>query len=163
MEKILVATPISSHAKYCFKKFIENTRLIDYPNYDILIVDNSRENDFFEELKNEKEIIVLKDDTQEEKNKLRLISSRNKIIEYALENNYDYILMLDSDVIVPKNIIKELLNNNKEIVSGLYYNYFKIDGQIKYRPVCWCDITDEEFEDIKKQLNLSNIVKSAID
>ena len=36
------------------------------------------------------------------------------------------MLMMDPDVIAPKNIIKELLKDNKDIISGLYYNYFKI-------------------------------------
>lgn len=195
MKKILVACPIYSGMNYCFKEFIDAVKKIDYENYDILLMDNSRENDFFDKISEEKGIKILKDETQEEKNKLRLISSRNKIINYALENNckkfqkenfntpdkevspfgvlfekdevskrtYDYILMLDADVIVPSNIIKELLEDDKDIVSGLYYNHFKIDGQIKYRPVCWCDLTDEEFEDIKKQLNLPSIVKSSVD
>ena len=163
MGKILVASPIYIGMKYCFKEFIEAVKKIDYENFDILLIDNSKEDNFFKEISQEEGIKVLKDETQEERNKLRLISSRNKIINYALENDYDYILMLDADVIVPENIIKELLECDKDIVSGLYYNYFKIDGQIKYRPVCWCDITEEEFEDIKKQLNLPNIVKSAVD
>ncbi len=47
--------------------------------------------------------------------------------------------MLDSDVIPPKNIIQELLDCNKDLVSGLYYNYFISDGETKYLPVAWTE------------------------
>lgn len=50
--KILVGTPIYEGMAYCFKEFIEEISKIDYPNYDVLLVDNSRTQTFFNELKN---------------------------------------------------------------------------------------------------------------
>jgi len=158
--KILVATPTCDIMEYCMDDFLKRMKEIEYDNYNILVMDNSRNNDFFEKLKKEQGIILIKDNVDEEKNKLRLISSRNKILEYALENNYDYILMMDCDVIPPKNIIQELLSDEKDIVSGIYYNYFKINGQQKSRPVAWSHISPEQFEEIKKQINLPPMIKS---
>ncbi len=158
--KILVGAPIYDAMEYCVNDFLDRIKTLDYNNYDILIVDNSRKDDFFHKLKKIEGITLVKDYTSEEKNKLRLISSRNKIIDYALENNYEYILMMDSDVVPQNNIIKELLSNSKDIISGLYYNYFTIDGQQKYRPVAWCCISPEEFKEICKQGGLPPIVKS---
>ena len=68
--------------------------------------------------------------------------------------------MMDSDVITPSNIIKELLKSNKDIISGIYYNYFIIDGVQKYRPVVWCHITPKEFEEMRKKVRFPPIVKS---
>jgi len=156
---VLVASPVFEGMKYCFEEFLESVKNLDFPDYDVLIVDNSRTNYFFNELRG-KGVNVIKDETSDEKNKLRLISSRNKIIDYAIEKGYDYILMMDSDVIAPKTILKDLLTSGKEIISGLYYNDFKIDGLIQKSPVCWCHVTPKEFEEIKSGVGLPPFVKS---
>lgn len=45
-------------------------------------------------------------------------ASRNMIVEHALENNYDYIFWVDSDMIVPKDGLLNLLSTGKDIVCG---------------------------------------------
>ena len=122
--KILVASPTYKGMKYCIDKFIKQIKNLTSPDYDILIVDNSEDDAFFNELK-KYQIKVIKDNCQKEKIH-KLINSRNIIIDYALKNNYDYIFMMDCDVIPPENIIEELLKCNKDIVSGLYFNYFMV-------------------------------------
>lgn len=158
--KVLVAAPTFYVMKYCLKEFLEGIKNLSYENKEILLVDNSKTNEFFEELKKENWITVLKDETKEELPAKRLISSRNKILEYALENNYDYIFMLDADVIPPRNTIEELLKPDKDINSGLYYNYFTTSGELKLLPVVWMPITESEFEEIKKKLRFPESVKS---
>lgn len=162
--KVLVASPTYEGMKYCEEEFLNSIKELDYPNYDILIVDNSKDGSYFDHLKERfSGIHIIKDLSKEEKNLLRLIGSRNKIIDYAIQNNYDYILMMDSDVISPNNIIKELLNCCKDLVSGLYYNYFISDGETKYLPVAWTELTDEEFEEIKQKVQLPSFIKSPAD
>lgn len=46
--------------------------------------------------------------------------SRNLIVEHALEYGYDYILWIDSDMIIPKNALVKLWTHDKDIVSGVY-------------------------------------------
>lgn len=158
--KVLVASPIFDGMKYCLNEFINSIKVLDYNNYDFLLVDNSKKEKLFNELKKLNGVKLIRDDTKEERNKLRLISSRNKILNYAKENLYDYVLMMDSDVIPPKNILTELLKCNKEIVSGVYFNYFKSSGKIKLLPVAWTGLTEEEFNDIKKNYALSPLIKT---
>lgn len=160
--KVLVAAPIFDKMKYCSKEFINSIKAIDYNNYNFLLVDNSKTNEFFNELKKEKGIILLKDNI-EETNLKKVVSSRNKILQYALDNFYDYVLMMDSDVIPPKNIIPELLNCKKDIVSGIYFNYFNSGGKMKFLPVAWRSISPKEFEEIKAKVNLGPLVKSNLD
>lgn len=40
--------------------------------------------------------------------------------ETAIEDNYDYILFIDSDIIFNINNLKELIKDDKDIVSGIY-------------------------------------------
>lgn len=45
---------------------------------------------------------------------------RNKIVKYALENNFEGILFVDSDMNLPKDTLTQMIAQNKDIVSGLY-------------------------------------------
>lgn len=57
-------------------------------------------------------------------------ASRNLIVEHALEIGYDYILWIDSDMIIPKNTLIQLLSHDKDIVSGVYaYKLLPTAGQ----------------------------------
>jgi len=158
--KVLVAAPIFDGMKYCLRQFLDSIHSLTYPNYQILIVDNSRTNDFIEELKKEPQIITIKDPTTEEQNLKRLVSSRNIILNHALKNNYEFVLMMDSDTIPPKDIIEELLAQKKDIVSGICYNYFRSSGQKKLLPCAWAPITESEFEKMKKQVQFPPMIKS---
>jgi len=149
--KILVATPTFKGMKYCQDEFFKAIGALTYPNHTLLIIDNTKEIQYFEELKKIPKIKVVHNETKEEKSIFRLISSRNKILRYGIENNYDYIFMLDSDVLPPKNIIEELLKWNKDIISGLYFNYFNISGKKKLMPVAKKCLTKKEFKELKKE------------
>ena len=162
-KKILVAAPTYNMMKYCQDKFFDRIKNLSYPEYDILIVDNTRGGEYSKELESIGGMKVIHDNTTEEKNIFRLISSRNKILDYALENNYTHIMMFDVDVIPPVNIIEELLECNKDLVSGLYYNYFNANGGVKYLPVSWKHLTEEEFKEVKTKYKLPEIVKTRTD
>ena len=161
--KVLVASPTYDGMRYCKEKFLARMKELTYPNHDILIVDNSENNDFFDELNKESGMILMKDYCKEKKGILRIISSRNMIIDYALKNNYDYILMMDFDVIPPKNVIEALLVCGKDIVSGLYSTYFMTDGKLKVLPVAFMPLTVEEFEEVRQKSKLPESVKSHLD
>lgn len=44
--------------------------------------------------------------------------SRNQIADYALEKGHDYILWVDSDIIVPKDTLVKFLSHEKELICG---------------------------------------------
>jgi hypothetical protein len=149
--KILVASPIYEGMDYCFGDFLEHIRRIEGFEFDFLFIDNSKTPEFSNKISEHKDLILIRDDTREEKNLLRLVSSRNKILDYAIENKYDYLLMMDSDVMVPSNILSKLLSEKKEVVSGLYFNLFNSNGKPKLLPVCYLEIEDNVFQEMKNQ------------
>ena len=150
--KVLVGVPTFKNMRYCQDKLFNRIKNLTYPSYDILIVDNSKDDSYFNELNKIPGLKVIWDNSNEEKSIFRLIHSRNKILEYGVENNYTHVLMLDSDVIPPEDIIEELLKHDKDIISGIYYNYFNISGQRKFLPVAWKCFTQEEFAELEKML-----------
>ena len=61
--------------------------------------------------------------------------SRDAIAQYAVENDYDYILYVDSDMVFSADDLKRLLSHNADIVSGYYITR---DGT--NRPVVYKDV-----------------------
>lgn len=49
---------------------------------------------------------------------------RNLIAHYSIENNFDYVLCVDSDMVLPNDTLVRLLNHNKDIVTGIYRQRF---------------------------------------
>ncbi len=46
--------------------------------------------------------------------------ARNEIVKKAINNNYDYVLMVDSDVIIPANTLDKMLADPVDICTGVY-------------------------------------------
>lgn len=161
--KILVSAPIYDGVQYCLNDFINHLRCLDYPNFDVVLFDNSISKKFFREVRKIKGIKVFYDDTTEEKNILRLISSRNKILEYAQKSDYDFLLMLDADVMVPENLLNTLLSHEKDVVSGLYFNYFNVDKKVQLLPVCYKCAEENLYLELKDKGILPDFVKSRFD
>lgn len=47
--------------------------------------------------------------------------ARNMLVEYALSVNADYLLFVDSDILFPQDALANLINQNKQVISGVYY------------------------------------------
>lgn len=153
--RVLVGCPTYLGMRYCLETWLLRMKQLTYPLCNILIVDNSADDSLFIDLQKKKAISVIRDDCTDTKRIMRLVHSRNMILEYAMANNYDYVLMMDQDVIPPANIIEELLSCKKDMVSGIYFNYFLTSGEVKYLPVAQTTLTDEEFLEVKHKLKLS--------
>ncbi|MDD5649904.1 MAG: hypothetical protein PHF86_05705 [Candidatus Nanoarchaeia archaeon] len=128
--KVLVGCPTSFHKKYALKEYVQAIKSLTYDNYDILIVENSENNDYFDEIK--KELPCMKDKWFENARE-RIVHSRNILRELTLKE-YDYFLSLEQDVIPPKDIIERLLEHNKKVISALY---FKTDPNGTLSPLLW--------------------------
>jgi GT2 family glycosyltransferase len=152
MKKVLIASPVYEGMEYCINEFIMRLKNIDYLDFKIVLFDNSKSKRFFKKLRNINGIRVFYDDTDEERNMFRLISSRNKIIDYAIAKNYDYLLMMDCDVMVEDDILNKLLSHEKDVVSGIYFNYFTRNKIEKLEPVCWkkFELSEEDKEKYRK-------------
>lgn len=50
----------------------------------------------------------------------RVDQVRNLIADYTIKEDYDYVLNVDSDMILPSNALINLMNRDKGVVSGVY-------------------------------------------
>jgi glycosyltransferase involved in cell wall biosynthesis len=129
--KILIACPTYDGMSYCLDEFLDAIRNLNYDNYDVLIVDNSESEEYYNQLRG-LGLNAIKDyfSTIKDSPMKRLVNSRNIILEHTIKGDYDYLLTIDSDVILPKDAIERLLKHDKDIVSGVYY---KISEQCGFR------------------------------
>ena len=68
-------------------------------------------------------------------------TARNKIANLALKLETDYVLMVDNDVVLPKNALKLLLEDAREVNLGFYAHR---DNDNVYRGrTCICRLKDE--------------------
>lgn len=121
MKKILVGSPVNEMYDYCIKEYISAITSLTYKNYDILLIDNSKTAGFYKKLKSMK-INVAKGKYFEEPRD-RMVYGRNILREKAINENYDFFLNLDQDVIPPKDIIERFLHHKKRVITGIYFNY----------------------------------------
>tara|TARA_Y100000310_G_scaffold338661_1_gene429001 strand:+ start:1837 stop:2520 length:684 start_codon:yes stop_codon:yes gene_type:complete len=135
LPKILVGCPTSNHKEYCIEEYAEAIKNLTYPNYDILLVDNSQTEEYSKKL--QKLGLEVKRDKYLERARERIVHSRNILREYALENNYDYFLSLEQDVIPPKDVLEQLLQHGKEVVTGVYFTKYTIQGKPVLKPLLW--------------------------
>ena len=67
-------------------------------------------------------------------------TARNKIAQKALDLETDYVLMVDNDVVLPKDALKNLTDDLKEVCLG-YYAHRDTDNVYRGR-TCVCKVYD---------------------
>lgn len=117
--KVLLSCPIYDGKEYVIERYLERIKNLTYSNYDILLVDTSKTNEFAKKIKSQGFNVVKLE--YEPNTKVAVCNARNYIRDYVLENNYDYFFSLEQDLIPPIDIIEKLLESNKDVISGWYY------------------------------------------
>jgi len=150
--KMLVGCPISNYKSYCFDKYISAVKDLSYKNYDVLLVDNSRTDTYFNFIRKKinsiKNISIVRGKYFESVRE-RIVHSRNILREEALKN-YDYFLSLEQDVIPPRDIIERMLKHKKKIVSGIYFVTFEDNlVPLLYKKVRGDEVRHLTFEEVK--------------
>lgn len=148
--KVLVGCPVSDYHAYCTEEYVRAIKNLTYKNYGILLVDNSATEKFSEHLKTLK--IAYKHDFSGVKDiKKKIVLSRNVLRKKVLDERYDYFLSLEQDVIPPANVIEQLLQHKKKIISGVYYNYYPVGKTKALFPVAFRWLTAEEQKEMKEK------------
>ena len=135
--KVLVGCPTSDYHKYCLSDYKESVKNLSYNNYSVVLVDNSYDKDYYKNLEDSQTRVIKC--TYSESARDRIVRSRNILRDIALNENYDYFLSLEQDVIPPNDVIEKLLRHKKDIVSGVYFARIKSlkDKKVKLLPLLW--------------------------
>ncbi len=122
--KVLVGCPTAEQYEYCIDEYLKRIREFVLKNFDMLLVDNSKDDRYMQSLQ-QRGVQVIKAEHIKDVRE-RIVASRNILREQVLRNGYDYFLSLEQDVIPPKDVIPRLLSHNKKIVSGVYFKLYDV-------------------------------------
>ena len=68
-------------------------------------------------------------------------TARNRIAQMAIDKNTDYVLMVDNDIVLPKDVLIDLTDDIKDVCLGYYAHR---DGDNIYRGwTCVCKLYDD--------------------
>jgi hypothetical protein len=119
--KVLIFTPTYEGKDYCLPEFIEQSKRlkIEYPNSRHIFIDNSVTPEYYHKLLG----LGLDAHRVSRGNNSResLARAQNYARKIALDEDYDYLFSLESDIFLPENGLKTLLMTGQDIVTGLYY------------------------------------------
>ncbi len=105
---------------------LESVYRIDYPNYEVIVVDNGSADGSAEAIRNKfRDVVLIVNKTN-----LGFCGGNNIGIKHALNNGAEFLLILNNDTVVEPSIIRELkkvVDSDKEIgaVSPLIAYYHK--------------------------------------
>ncbi|MDO8628512.1 MAG: hypothetical protein Q7R56_02050 [Nanoarchaeota archaeon] len=123
--KVLVGCPTFSGMEYALSDYAAQVKRLVYDNYDVVLVDNSPDDQYKKKLESLGFTVVkgpYVDNVQE-----RVVASRNLLRQYAVDKNYDFLLILEQDVIPPRRVIQALLRHKKPVMTGVYYKPFTLN------------------------------------
>jgi hypothetical protein len=121
-QKVLIGTLTHKADKIFFDNFLESINNLD-GDFDLLISENSETDGFYSSIK-EKGLNVIKTKRQSDKFDT-VLQARKDILEEFLKKDYTHLFWADSDIVLPKDALKKLLDKDKDIISGVYLSPFK--------------------------------------
>jgi len=126
--KILICSPTANIKDYCIDEWLINVANFTYKNKGIYLCDNSPNLDFYSKLKDKLALLTEFNCSGLERVNPNNISvkqaialSHEKCRQFAIQNKFDYMLHLESDLFPPLDIIERLLDAKKRIVGANYF------------------------------------------
>lgn len=58
----------------------------------------------------------------------KVANFKNSIIEFFIENEYDYLFFIDSDIVLHEKTLKQLLKCDKDIISNIFWTKWSPDS-----------------------------------
>lgn len=130
LPKVLVCCPTAKSKNYCFEEWVCNVMDFTYPNFEIVMYDNTNKNgENAKILRHKYERIFGLNKFKAKQSKIsnnmsileKMCISHNDCREYLLNSDCEYMLHLESDVIPEVDIIESLMFHKKKVVGGVYY------------------------------------------
>lgn len=65
----------------------------------------------------------------------RITEFKDRIIQYCLEKQFDYLFLVDSDIVLDKRTMTHLISKKKEIVSNVFWTQWQVNRSLS--PQCF--------------------------
>lgn len=124
-KKVLICTPTSAYKDYCLKEWSKSIKNLTY-DADLLIIDNTADEKHCKTFANYdfgRKTFIAKLPPKKDDLDLRFTMCRcnNYAMNFAIENGYDYMMSIESDVIAPRTDAIEILLSHQKAVCGFAY------------------------------------------
>lgn len=117
--KIFLFAPISDQKGYCLEEWLTQITNFSYPNYQIYLVDNSKDPEYHKDLAKRYNIEI--DYVQPIGQALEYITaSQNRCRDKFLESDCDYAFSLECDQFVPLNIMEYFMLYQLQLHNIIY-------------------------------------------
>ena len=131
MKKILITAPVHQDIKI-FKEYLWSLNRLEIPEgYEVHKYFYLHNSNNLKKFLQSNEYEIFNDNTKVEQNEITHIwkienfsavsQMRTKALEKARREKYDYIFSVDSDVILHKKTLNDLLSREKDIISKIYW------------------------------------------
>lgn len=140
---------------------VENIKNINYKNYKIVIIDNASTDESITILKNKfRDCYIIQSDINN-----GYAGGNNLGIKFAINNNSDYICILNNDVLVDKNFLRILIeyylnNTNIGMIGPMILDYY--DQKVVQSTGAMVNLYKGNINIINKNEKLNNIEKKII-
>lgn len=155
LPKILIATPTYEGKNYCLEQFISNVKGFSYPkfNTEFVIFDNSPSPENAKLINKKYKVKCFWKDYKGCTIFEKLALTHEAIRIYAINNQFDYLFHLESDVFPQSDCIEQLLWTRKSVV-GIPYMLYN-GGQRRLVTQGWSNLSSGDGEDFVVGQNLS--------
>lgn len=118
-QRVLIGVTTYEKKDYIFHECMEAVYAQNYPWFDVVIVDNGATLDYVARLKRKgyKNVYHV---NRGANSRVAIAKSQNKIRELFLEGDYTHLLLVESDLILPKDSLTRLMNYHKPVVGSTY-------------------------------------------
>ena len=147
--KILLASTINIVKSYCLFDWLEHIKELDYPNYDIFLVDNSPNPDFCDKIQALGFNCAWVNPEGRESRYYMTSSNERCRMEFLLNPEYQYFLSLECDIFPPKDIIQRLLAHDKDVCGTPYWTFQGYDSQLMLVSI---DELHRDYETYRKEV-----------
>lgn len=121
--KVLLGILTYEGKDYVWDKFWHNIQRLTYPNLDIVIVDNGKDKSYYSKLKRRTKHlsnVTVYHVKRAETSRESMAISLNKLRSHFLKGDYSHLMMIESDLVPPVDIIERLMSHNEGVVGSVY-------------------------------------------
>lgn len=117
--KVLIGVGTCDKFAYCEEHVFKRVFEQDYPDFDVLILDNSKSLQYYNTLKINYPQADVVHINRPKFFRDALGEARNAIKNYAVANGYDYLFYVDADMVLEEDSLSRLMSHRKDFVTGL--------------------------------------------
>ena len=136
---ILVGAPTYEGKEYSRERYIHNISRLNYPNYHWCLVDNTAHTRYYNKLKRKHPRNIFRV-PRGKNSRDGIANSMNFLRHKVLDEGYEYLMIVESDLFPDEDVIQRLLSHNDLVVGHPYYIGF---GENKHLCVSVPHKTDE--------------------